>query len=145
MCGEETVQMIRSRLEACRCGQSSSSSSVATYSSAPNSNASSLFRELRENASTRRYPIALANSTAKCPSPPNPTTPTLVCGPSPCSFNGSYTVLPAHNMTAASVLATPSGIENTLYESWRQKSAKPPWDTLPSAYRSPYVPTRRGQ
>ncbi|KAK5633084.1 hypothetical protein RRF57_008798 [Xylaria bambusicola] len=80
------------------------------YRSAPSFSTSSLLELFLEIPTTFSAPIALAKRTAKCPSPPTPTMPTLLPGPHPNRLKGEYTVTPPHNIGAASAELSPSGM-----------------------------------
>lgn len=104
----ETVLMIRSRDLPYLVVQSLSSS-VATYSSAPNFSASSRLL-CREIATTLSAPRALAKRIPNWPSPPMPMMPTFFPGPQPFLVRGEYKVIPPQSMGPASAGVRPWGI-----------------------------------
>ena len=58
-------------------------------------------------------PMATASLTPMCPSPPRPTTATLLPGPTPQRRRGEYVVMPAQSRGAATSRSIPSGIGQT--------------------------------
>ena len=64
-------------------------------------------------STTTCAPIAAASFTAICPSPPMPTTPTRLPGPTFQWRSGEKVVIPAQSSGAAPAGSMPSGIRST--------------------------------
>ena len=72
-------------------------------------------------------PNAARNCTARCPSPPMPTTAVFIQGATPKWSIGVNTVVPAHSKGPARPDSIASGIGIAKLASQRTRSAQPPW------------------
>ena len=131
-----------------RCASTLSRSSEHTNVDAPMLFAYASFVLEREITVTS-HPNAPAIFTAICPSPSNPTTPTLDPRVAPYRRIGSYTVTPAHITGPANRASNPLGIDTANRSSTTCRVAYPPLVSSPigcvrarpNLSFAPYVPT----